>query len=388
MQEYPLNRPTRRIISRVLLLVVIGLVFGSGFLTGSAYQQAWQGEVDLSQFWQVYGLIKTRYVTELDKKKAAEGAVSGLVSSLDDPYSSYLLPEERRSLDDELRGEFEGIGAELTEKDKLITVVAPISGSPAAKAGLKAGDVIVKINETTTENMTLNQAVSKIRGPKDSSVNLTIARSGANEPLVLTITRAKIEVKSVTWRMIDSVALLEVAQFGDDTVELARQAVKEIAGRSPKSVIIDLRNNPGGYLNAVPPIAGLFLPPSIITIEKFRDGKQEELRSVEVPILPNVPLFVLVNNGSASASEILAGALQDHKRATVVGQKTFGKGSVQDVISLTNDYALRLTIAEWLTPNSRAISKVGIEPEVKVEGEKTETDDPVLNKALELAKQK
>lgn len=365
------------------MLLAIALVFFAGTMAGISYEQRRQG-IDLGKFWRVYDLVKENYVGKLDEEKLVDGAIGGLVQGVGDPYSSYLPPSERQNLEDELRGEFEGIGAELTEKDRQVTVVAPIAESPAERAGLKANDIIVKINDVSTDGLSINDAVTKIRGPKGTEVKLTVLRS--SDLKELKITRDKIVVKSLTQKMIGEIAYIEINQFGDDTVAAAKDAVKEIAAKNPKAVIIDLRNNPGGYLNSVAPIAGLFLPPSTIVREQYREGKSDEIRSTGVPVFPNTPLFVLVNSGSASAAEILAGAFQDHKRATIIGEKTFGKGSVQDVIDLPGRAALRITIAEWLTPNGRAINKVGITPDVEAKGEKTDASDPVLDKALELAK--
>ncbi len=376
---------SRQNLSRLFLILAIAAVFGAGFFTGNRVSIG-SNQLDLTQFWQVYRFINDRYVGSIDNKKAAEGAAAGLVSSLGDPFSSFLPPEDRKNLDDELKGEFEGIGAELTQKDQLITVVAPLAGSPAEAAGLKANDIVVKIDGQSTEGMSLDDAVKKIRGQKGTSVSMTVQRQGKSDPIELKITRENIQVKSVKSKMIGTVGYIEVNQFGDDTVDLFRAAVKDIAAQKATAVVVDLRNNPGGYLNAVGPVVGQFVAPSVVTIEKYKSGKTDEVRSTDVPLLPKTPLFLLVNGGSASAAEIMAGALQDDKRATLIGQKTFGKGSVQDIIPLTGGAALRITIAEWLTPNKRAINKVGIEPDVKVDGEKTATADPVLDKALELAK--
>jgi len=372
-------------LSRFFLILAIVAVFGAGFLTGNRVTIS-SNQLDLSQFWQVYRYINGRYVGTIDNKRAAEGAAAGLVDSLGDPFSSYLPPQDRKNLDDELKGQFEGIGAELTQKDQLITIVAPLAGSPAETAGLKANDVVLKIDGQVTEGMSLDDAVTKIRGQKGTSVILTVQRQGKTDPIELKITRENIQVKSVKSKMIGTVGYIEVNQFGDDTVDLFRAAVKDIAAVNATAVVVDLRNNPGGYLNAVGPIVGQFVAPSVVVLEKYKSGKTDEVRSTDVPVLPKTPLFLLINNGSASAAEIMAGALQDGKRATLIGQKTFGKGSVQDIIPLSGGAALRITIAEWLTPNKRAINKVGIEPDVKVDGDKTATTDPVLDKALELAK--
>ncbi|MEK7535199.1 MAG: S41 family peptidase [Patescibacteria group bacterium] len=380
------TQPKFRYLRRVILLSTLFIVFALGYFLGQIITNGRQ-KLDLNQFWQVYDIINRRYVGSLDQKSASEGATSGLVQSLGDPFSMYLPAQARKDLDNELKGEFEGIGAELTQKDGLITVVSPLEGSPAAQAGLMPKDVILKIGDESTSEMLLDEAVSKIRGPKGTTITLEIGRLKVSDLIKITITREAIRVKSVDSKMLDGgIGYLEIRQFGDDTVELVKKSVIELAKNQPKAVIIDLRNDPGGYLDAVAPIAGQFIAPNIVVKERYKDGREEVIRSKEVPVMSTTPLFVLINGGSASASEILAGALQDHKRATLVGQKTFGKGSVQDIIPLKNGSALRLTIAEWLTPNDRQISKKGIEPDVVVEGDKKADSDPVLAKALELAK--
>jgi len=367
---------------RILALL---LVFGAGVLVGTAYQRGRQ-KLDLGRFWQVYNLIDERYVGSLDASKALEGAIHGLVGSLKDPFSAYLPASARFELDQELRGEFEGIGAELIEKDGLITVVAPLEGSPAMTAGLKPNDVIIKIDSESTEDLSLSEAVAKIRGERGTAVSLTLLRQGRDEPLELKITRQAIQVKSVKTEVVEQALVITISQFGEDTIGLVRGAVEDFSRKNLKAVILDLRNNPGGYLNAVPPVAGLFMPPSTILIESYRDGRTEELRSTDLPVLPNTPVFVLVNNGSASASEILAGAFQDYGRATLIGQTTFGKGSVQDLIPLDNGAALRLTVAEWLTPKSRRINDKGLKPDIEIEADKTADSDPARARALELTR--
>lgn len=377
-------KPKFRYFRHLLLTLVLALVLGAGYVLGTSVTNARQ-QLDLNQFWQVYEIINRRFVGSLDQSRASEGAVAGLVQSLGDPYSMYLPAQARKDLDAELKGEFEGIGAELTQKDGLITVVAPLDGSPAARAGLMPQDIILKIGDESTEGMTTDQAVSKIRGPKGTTVTLEVARLKTNEPISLTITRESIHIESVESKMLDgNIGYLEIRQFGDDTVDSVQKAVAEMSKSQPKAVIIDLRNNPGGYLDAVAPIAAQFIAPNVVVKERYKDGRTDLIRSIEIPVLPNTPLYILVNGGSASAAEILAGALQDYKRATLVGQKTFGKGSVQDIIPLKDGAALRLTIAEWLTPSDRQISKKGIDPDVVVEGNKSPDSDPVLAKAVEL----
>jgi carboxyl-terminal processing protease len=389
MEEKSVQEPSvrsRRVGRRFFLILCLLLVFSAGFVSGAGYQLN-RVELNLNEFWQVYSLIDKEHVGSIDKKKAVEGATRGLVESLGDPFSGYLTKEERSNLTQELSGEFEGIGARLEDKNSTITVVSPLTNSPAEKAGLKPNDVILKINGESTEDMSLDQAVDKIRGKEGTEVELTVYRTSATDPIVMKITRQAILVPSVTWKMIGSVGYIEVNQFGDDTVNLFSKAVNEIKPNNPSAIVIDLRNNPGGYLNDVAPLAAAFLPPaSVVTIQKFKTKPQEEIRTEGVPTFPETKLFVLTNGGSASASEILAGALKDYGRAKIVGQKSYGKGSVQDIIPLGGGAALRLTIAEWLTPKGNVVNKVGIEPDIKVDGERTETADPVLDKALELAR--
>ncbi len=374
----------RQLFSRLLVTFAVLLVFAAGMVAGTSMERR-KSALDLTQFWNVYGLLQKEYIGTLDKEKAVEGATKGLVESLDDPYSSYLPADERKRLDEELSGQFDGIGAILSEKDRRTEIVELIPGSPAEKAGLKANDLILAVDDQPTEGLVLDEVVSKIRGPKDTTVTLLVERSGTDDPIVFKITRAIIQVKSVKSEMKGQVGYIDISQFGDDTVEGVTEAVKSLKDKKAKAIILDLRNNPGGYLNSVPPIAGLFLPPSVIVKEKYKSGKTDSLRSTSVPILPDTPLFILVNDSSASASEILAGALQDYDRATLIGEKTYGKGSVQDIIPLYGSAALRLTIAEWLTPKDRAINKMGIEPDVVIEDKIEGTSDAVLEKALELA---
>lgn len=373
----------RKRLSQVFLAIAFILVFLAGNSIGISFERN-KNDLNLTKFWQAYDLVKQNYAGSIDKQKLVDGAVKGLVEALDDPYSAYLPPKDKKDLSDDLNGSFEGIGAELTDKNGLITVVAPIKDSPAEKVGIKPNDVITKINGESTEDLTVSDAVTKIRGQKGTQVTLTIFRKDTDKELEFKITRQTIRIDSVTSKMIGNIGYVEITQFGSDTVDITTEAVKEIAKQNPKAIIIDLRNNPGGYLYSVPPIAGLFLPPSVIVKEKYRDGKTDELKSTNVPVLPKTPMYVIINSGSASASEILAGALQDYKRATIVGTKSFGKGSVQDLLDLPGGSALRITIAEWLTPNGRAINKVGITPDIKIEGEKSADKDPVLDKVLEL----
>ncbi len=384
MQLFP-NLKNRQYYAKALVIVVAVLIFAAGYILGGASELS-RHKLNLSQFWNVYDLIEQRYVGSIDKNKAIEGATRGLIDSLGDPFSSFMNEKERTGLSNELSGEFQGIGAKLEMKDNHITVVAPLSGTPAEKVGIKPNDIIVKIDDVSTEKMSLDDAVNKIRGQARTTVKLTLVRSGIDQPIELTITRENIIVPSVSYREIGQVGYMEINQFGDDTVSLALKGFNEFKDKGVKAVVLDMRNNPGGYLNDVSPIAGAFLPPSVITTQVFKTKAREEVRSTDPPLLPNTPLYVLVNEGSASAAEIVAGALQDYGRAKLIGKKTFGKGSVQDIIPLGDGSALRLTIAEWLTPKGRSINKQGITPDITVDQDKTDKSDPALDKALELAK--
>lgn len=389
-----MNRPkfnlhtkvSRSAIKKVFVIAAFLTVFLAGMFGGIAFEQQRQG-LDLTNFWRVYNLIQTNYVGSVDKTKAVEGATQGLVESLGDPFSSYLTTAAKNDLNSELSGQFEGIGAELIVKNDNITVQSALTGSPAEQAGLKANDVILAVDGQATQGKSLDEVVKAIRGPKGSTVTLTVSRSGESQPLEIKITRDQITVPSVNSKMIGPIGYLQINQFGDDTVGEVQKAVTDLAAYQPKAVVIDLRDDPGGFLDDVAPIFGEFAPPSVVVKEKSKSGKITEIRSTAIPVLPTTPLYVLVNGGTASAAEILAGALQDYGRAKLIGEKTFGKGSVQDVIDLPGNTALRITIAEWLTPKDRAINKKGLEPDVTLKDSSTATSDPVLAKALELANQ-
>jgi len=367
----------RRIASRVFVGLSVLFIFLAGWLFGSYYQQSKDG-LDLTKFWHVYSLIKDRYPGSFDADKAVDGAIGGLVSSLEDPYSSFLTEEDKKRLEEDLSGEFEGIGAILTQKDSQIVVVGILDGSPASTAKLQADDVILAVNQELTDGQVLDQVVSRIRGPKGSEVTLTIRRS--EKVSEITIKRDRIEVKSVTYSKSGEVGVIKIAQFGDDTIVGLKEAITDLEKQGSKKYLIDLRDNPGGYLGVVTEAAGFFLPPgSVVVKEKFRGSRGDEIKTKGTPLIPTKPIFVLINGGSASASEILAGALQDHQRAEVLGEKSYGKGSVQDVLNLRGNTALRLTIAEWLTPKDRAINKVGIEPDRKIA---SDSDEKELESAL------
>lgn len=346
--------------------------------------------VDFSIFWDAWNKIMDQYPGNPDQQQMVYGAVSGMVDAIGDPYSSFMEPSDSKNFLEDLSGSIQGIGAEIAVKDKKLIIVSPLNESPSEKAGLKPNDYIVKIDRVETLGLSVDDAISKIRGKAGTKVTLSILRDGWTEIKDFEITREVVKIKSVEWKKINNIAVIQISQFGEDTQELAKEAAAKIAQENPKGVILDLRSNPGGYLDTAVQVANIFLGKNTVVVkEKNKAGEIQEEKTTEDPILDKMNLVVLVNGGSASASEIVAGALQDYERAQLVGEKTFGKGSVQSLQELSDKSNLRLTIAKWLTPLDRAIDKIGIEPDIKVE--LTEDDfknnrDPQLDKAMELLK--
>ncbi|MEI6040471.1 MAG: S41 family peptidase [Candidatus Berkelbacteria bacterium] len=347
--------------------------------------------VDFAIFWKVWDLVLAKSVDKPDMQKMVYGAISGMLGSMGDPYSIFMEPSLSKAFMEDLSGEIQGIGAEISIRDSKLIVVSPLAGSPAEKAGLKPGDQIGLIDDKIAADLTLQEAITHIRGNAGTKVKLTIMRDGWSEPKVFEIQREKIAIKSVSWQVRDdNIGYIKVNQFGDDTNSLMNQAVSELSGKNVKAVILDLRHNPGGYLDSAVDMVGLFSNKGTIVVkEKDKDGKIQTEATKLDPIMPNTKLIVLIDEGSASASEIVAGALQDNGRATLVGQKSFGKGSVQEMQDLGKGASLKLTIAKWLTPKDREIDHRGIEPDVKIsltEDDQKTNRDPQLDKAVELAR--
>lgn len=347
--------------------------------------------LDFSIFWDAWNKVNSKYVGNVDEQKMIYGAISGMVSSLNDPYSLFMEPGATKSFKEDLSGEISGIGAKIDQKDNKILIVAPLADSPAERAGLKPQDQITKIDGLSTEGMALNDAIEKIRGKAGTKVTLTIVR--ANELAKdYQITRETFKVKSINWQMKPgNIAYVEISQFGDDTVDLMNQAAKEIDAKHPKAIILDLRSNPGGYLEGAVDIASLFSQDQVVVQEKYKDGHVDKEKTIKTdPLLEKYRTIVLVDGGSASAAEILAGALEDWGKATLVGEKTYGKGSVQELEDLPGNATLRITIAKWLTPKGRTIDGTGLTPNIKVgisTADQNTGRDPQLDKAMELANQ-
>jgi carboxyl-terminal processing protease len=327
------------------------------------------------------------------------GAISGMLDALGDEHTSYMDPEQFQQANIPLDGEYEGIGAWVDPDTEFLTIVSPMPDSPAEKAGLKPGDQIIAVDGEDMAGIDGNLVIRRVLGPAGSDVVLTIFREGEAEPFDVTITRAKITIPSVDSRMLDNnIAYVQLITFGDTTVQDLRAALSDLLAQNPDGLILDLRNNGGGYLTTAIDVASEFIPEGIVMYEQFGDGSREEFNSNGRGIASEIPLVVLVNEGTASASEIVAGAIQDLGRGQLVGVTTFGKGSVQQWIPLTDDEgAVRVTVARWLTPNERQIHEIGLEPDFVVEmpeleeGLETpppdsgeEQPDPQLDKAIEI----
>ena len=327
-----------------------------------------------------------------DLQQILYGAVSGAVAALADPYSVFLPPKEAEDFKQELKGNFDGIGAEIAIKNQQLVVVTPLEDSPALKARLRSGDFIVKIDGTDSQGLTLEEAVGKIRGSAGTQVTLTIFRKGESKTRDVIITRAKIEVRSLSFELTEvngkKIGILKLRRFGEETQGQMESAINEFLLKGIDGVILDERNNPGGYLETAVQVASNWLnKDQIVVIQKFGDGTEEKFAAKGNNRLKGMPTIVLINGGSASASEIVAGGLKDHGVAKLVGEKSFGKGSVQELIDLRGQAQVKLTIAKWLTPAGHDLNKEGLEPEEKVElsDEDFNSDrDPQLDRAFEL----
>src|SRR3954467_8312671 len=318
----------------------------------------------LSLFGDVFEKVRSDYVEKPDEAKLIESAINGMLTSLD-PHSSYMDPKSFRDMQVQTRGEFGGLGIEVTMEEGLIKVVAPIDETPAAKAGIMANDIITHLDDEPVQGLTLNQAVEKMRGPVNTKIKLKVMRKGQDKPVEAAITRDAIRVRSVRSRLEDDVGFIRVAQFNEQTTEGLKKAIADLsaqAGDKLKGFIIDLRNNPGGLLDQAISVSDAFLEKGEIVSTRGRNAEEtQRFNSRAGDLTKNKPVIVLINGGSASASEIVAGALQDHKRAAVLGTRSFGKGSVQTIIPLgSGNGALRLTTARYFTPSGRSIQAKGI----------------------------
>ncbi|MES2985798.1 MAG: S41 family peptidase [Patescibacteria group bacterium] len=406
-------------------ILIVGLIFLGGFLIGnfspaiaanSASRNTPEG-FDTKTFTKVWEILDNEFVTtshrdpfssdddrgststattSSDSLSVAErrlyGAIKGMVDAEGDPYTTFFVPTEASSFESEIKGSFEGVGMEVGKKDGIITIISPLPGSPAEKAGLKSGDKILKIDKTITTDMAIDAAVNLIRGKKGTEVALTIYREGIDQPLEIKVLRDTIELPTITknFDQATGVYTIKIHSFSEQVASMFTQALKEFKAAGAKKLIIDLRGNPGGYLDSAVDIASHFIPQGKIIVSQDYGKKKETeyMRSLGYGTIgSDVKVVVLIDGGSASASEILAGALQDYKLATLVGQKTFGKGSVQEYIKVTPTTGLKVTIARWLTPEGRSISVNGLTPDIEVkitEEDAKKQNDSQQKKAVEI----
>lgn len=424
----------------VLLAAIVLLAFGIGYrfailssqmpkasALNSGLVSNSQSGVDLSLFWDVWNRVSQAYIDKkaVNPQKMLYGAISGMVASLDDPYTVFLPPQDNKEMKDELGGQFEGIGAQLGIKDKRIVVIAPLNGTPAETSGIKAGDWIIKVDGQSTGNWTLPQAVSKIRGAKNSTVTLNILHEGDEKPIDIKITRNTIHVASVELAQKNfrcstqtiqpnptdkpassaclvikescpdcvNIPIIKLSRFGDNTKEEWDTVIDKVTTlacgkKNPdcRGVILDLRNNPGGYLQGAVYIASEFIPKGVVVSQKSSSGQVQDYTVDHKGRLTTVPLVVLINKGSASASEIVAGAIKVTHRAKLVGETSFGKGSVQETQELAGGAGLHVTVAHWLLPDGANLNGKGVEPTVSIEpsSDKSSEKDVQLEKAGEI----
>ncbi|OIO18298.1 MAG: S41 family peptidase [Candidatus Magasanikbacteria bacterium CG_4_10_14_0_8_um_filter_32_14] len=417
----------RKILNIVLLGVFIVVVFFIGVTVGigkdvsrnllnssgnvditkvvNLYSNSRSDQIDFKQYWDIWDKIKKNYVKQpVDEVALFYSSLEGLVKGLDDPYSIYFPPDKAKAFVSDLSGAFEGIGAEIGLRDDRITVISPLEGSPAQQAGLKAGDIILAVDDIDISSLSVEEVVLKIRGPKQTKVILTIIRGENAEKQDIEIMRDNIDLPSVKWEdKGKGIIYLRVSFFNDNTWSEFDKVVKEIILKSPKNIILDLRGNPGGYLDTSVKVAAewLAIDQGVVVSEKTNNGQIKKYNATEGKHrFVGIPTVILVDEGTASGSEIVTGALQDYAVATVVGKTTYGKGSVQEFEVLPDGSALKITIAEWYTPKDRQINKKGLDPDVVLEGDMfvqkdntkgDKSDDYIdrgMEKALEIIKQK
>lgn len=362
-------------------VLVAVAVFSVGFIVGRGNPQTVQlndgrvvglnearqlsDDVEFDLFWEVWEMLQNDYLRgPIPEKDLFYGAINGLVEGLNDPYSEFFDPREADDFESDLEGKFEGIGAEIGIRDDQLVVVSPLADSPAEKVGILAGDKIYLIDGVETAGMSVDEAVRRIRGPRGSTVVLTVSHNGMETIEDIAIVRDVIRLHSVTWKVTENdVAIIRVAFFNADTATLFNEAIVDVMQSNVDGIVLDLRNNPGGFLDRAVSVAGEWVGNDTVVIERGENGEQSAYPSTSVGRLRRMPTVVLVNGGSASASEIVAGALQDYGYATIVGEQTFGKGSVQEYREMVDGSAVKITVAEWLTPKERSIDQNGITPD-------------------------
>jgi carboxyl-terminal processing protease len=411
----------RRLTTAVFVLFVLAFVLGTGYTLGLAAgrgEGAGSGTIGLASllqrvappvaaatspragapasvspefqeqfqtFWEAWSLVDREYYDRgaLDSKKLTRGAIKGMLEVLGDPHTVYLDPDMSELSDAELRGGFEGIGVHVDLVDGRLRIVAPIEGSPSDRAGLRSGDYIVQADGKEIAGLSLLQAVNLIRGPRGTAVRLLVQRDGWAEPRPFDVTRSDIKLESVRTRLLDgNVAYVRISTFASTTARDLRAPLDRLLEARPRGLVLDLRANPGGYLQAALDVASEFVPDGVLLTEEYADGRREVFRAKAGGRATQVPMAVLVDHGSASAAEIVAGAIRDHNRGVLVGEQTFGKGTVQHVHALADHSTVRITIARWLTPNEQPLNGVGLTPDIAV-GPGKGSADPALDRAVQ-----
>lgn len=371
----------------ILLFVATGFAFGVNHGRGIAADDS--SGVDMREFWKVWNTVQEKFVDkeEIDNDALVHGAIQGMVDALDDPYTTFFIPEEKEKFDESIYGKFSGVGMEVGKVDDLITVVAPLKDTPAERSGMKSGDVIVSIDGESAIGMSVDDAVSKIRGEIGTVVVIGVVREGIDDAFDVEITRDNIKIPILDTRVEGDIYVVDLYNFTGSVRTDFAEAMAKFKVSPFNKLILDLRGNPGGYLDAAVDVSSYFLPEGVVVVqEDFGDHKRALRSKGNLFEKDEVEIVILINEGSASASEIVAGALSEHGVATTIGQKTFGKGSVQELVDISSNTSLKLTIAKWLTPDGNTISEEGLEPQISIEYTQEDADndvDPQLQAAIE-----
>ena len=400
MEKFSKTRHISTIVSLIVLFFVLGIYIGvhnrpeiDKVIGLSNKETQVTTSADFAPFWKVWNTINEKYprADKITDQNRVYGAISGLMGSLDDPYSVFFGPDDAQAFEDGIAGNFTGIGMEVGIKDRVLTVIAPLKDTPAYRANIKPGDKILKIDKTVTSGLSIEKAIKLIRGEKDTTVILTIFREGNKDPMEIKVIRDTINIPTLDTELRpDGIFVIKLYSFSANSASLFRNAIKKFAESGTDKLLLDLRGNPGGYLDSAVDISSWFLPngKTVVTEDYGDDKKPTIFRSNGYNVFNDKLKFViLIDSGSASASEIVAGAMQDHGRAKIVGDKSFGKGSVQEAIKVTPDTLLKITVAKWLTPNGISISDKGLTPDYTVEITKKDLEnkkDPQMDKAVEL----
>jgi carboxyl-terminal processing protease len=412
--EASVNNTTKTILGAFIGLILLAGAFSGGFIVGHLMpatgqlpvlsdfipgspavqpeqQTATPAELEtlFTPFWEAWNVVHNQYVEQpVNDELLMQGAIHGMMDALGDEQTFYMEPQVYQNETSSLQGQYEGIGAYVDTDGDYLTIVSPIEGSPAEQAGLLPGDKVIAIDGEDMTGVAPEEARLKVLGPEGTKVTLTVAREGEPKPLEFTITRAQIEIRSAEGKMLkDNIGYVDINTFGEQTTQELRATLEQLLKQNPRGLIIDLRNNPGGYLSTSVEVASEFIDQGVILYEQYGDGRRDTHKALGNGQATDIPLVVLINEGSASASEILAGALQDYERAKLVGVKSFGKGSVQNWVPLSNNEgAARVTIARWLTPDERLIDHLGLTPDVVVEMSPEDFEaqrDPQLDAAVQ-----